>query len=54
MKDKKRTVAIAVVAILGCAALLYLSGMLGQLLTNYAAWMRADGLGGEASMKPVS
>ena len=54
MKDKKRMVAIAAAVILGCAALFYLGGMLGQLLTNYEAWMRADGLGGEASMKPVS
>lgn len=54
MKDKKRTAAIAAAAILGCVAMLYLGGMLGQLLTNYAAWMQADGLGGEASMEPVS
>ena len=39
--------------ILGCAAFLYLGGMLGQLFTNYAAWMQADGLAGEAAIKPV-
>ena len=54
MKDKKRTAGIVIAAILGCAALLYLGGMLGQLLTNYAAWMQADGLSGEAGMEPVS
>lgn len=54
MKDKKRTAAIVIAAILGCAALLYLGGMLGQLLVNYAAWMQADGLSGQSSMEPVS
>lgn len=46
--------AIVIAAILGCAALLYLGGMLGQLLVNYAAWMQADGLSGQSSMEPVS
>lgn len=54
MKDKKRAAAIAAAVILGCAAFLYLGGMLGQLLRNYTAWMQADGLAGETVMKPVS
>lgn len=54
MKDKKRMAAIVIAAILGCAALLYLGGMLGQLFVNYAAWMQEDGLGGQSSMEPVS
>lgn len=54
MKDKKRMAAIIIAAILGCAALLYLGGMLGQLFVNYAAWMQADGLGGQSSMESVS
>lgn len=54
MKDKNRAAAIAAAVILGCAALLYLGGMLGQLLGNYAAWMQADGLSGQSSMEPVS
>lgn len=54
MKDKKRTAAIIAASILGCAALFYLGGMLGQLLNNYTAWMQADGLSGETSMEPVS
>lgn len=53
MTDKKRKAAIIAAVILGCAALLYLGGMLGQLLENYAAWMAADGLGGQTEMKPV-
>lgn len=54
MKDKKRMAAIVAAVILGCAALFYLGGMLGQLLGNYAAWMQADGLGGQYEMQPVS
>lgn len=54
MKDKKRAAAIAAAAILGCAALLYLGGMLGQLIGNYQVWLAADGLSGEIAMKPVS
>ncbi|MBV6370846.1 type IV secretory system conjugative DNA transfer family protein [Enterococcus faecium] len=54
MKDKKRTVGITMAVILGCTAFFYLGGMLGQLFSNYAAWMQADGLAGEAAMKPVS
>lgn len=54
MKDKPRIVAIAVAAILGCVALAYLGGMLGQLINNYAAWMLADGFDGQSVMQPVS
>lgn len=54
MKDKKRMAAIIAAVILGCAALFYLGGMLGQLLGNYAAWIQADGLGGQSEMQPVS
>lgn len=54
MKDKKRVAAIIAAAILGCAALVYLGGMLGQLISNYAAWMRADGFYGQSVMRPVS
>ena len=53
MADKKRKAAIIAAVILGCAALLYLGGMLGQLLENYTAWMAADGLGGQTEMEPV-
>lgn len=38
----------------GMHSVFYLGGMLGQLFSNYAAWMQADGLAGEAAMKPVS
>lgn len=54
MRDKKRTAAILAAVILGCAALLYLGGMLGQLMRNYSLWMKADGFGGQSMMQPVS
>lgn len=54
MRDKKRTAAILAAVILGCAALLYLGGMIGQLMRNYALWMKADGFGGQSMMQPVS
>ena len=53
MADKKRKAAIIAAVILGCAALLYLGGMLGQLLENYTAWMTADGFSGQTEMEPV-
>lgn len=54
MEDKKRTVAIIAAVILGVTALLYLGGMLGQLLANYALWMQKDGIAGQSVMEPVS
>lgn len=54
MKDKKRTAAIIVAVILGGAGLLYLGGMISQVLTNYAIWMSDGGITGQSMMKPVS
>ena len=54
MTDKKRTAAIILAAVLGCAALVYLGGMLSQLLTNYSLWLASDGMSGQTTMQPVS
>ena len=54
MSAKRRTILISELAILGCAAFLYLSGALGQLLNNYVLRMKADGISGQAMMQPVS
>lgn len=51
MNEKTRRVAIVVAAILGCAALLYLGGLLGQLFTNYNTWLSAGGMMGKAQMQ---
>ena len=51
MNEKSRRVAIIIAAILGCAALLYLGGLLGQLFGNYNEWLTAGGMMGKAEMK---
>ena len=48
MNEKSRRVAIIIAAILGCAALIYLGGLLGQLFTNYNIWLSAGGMMGKA------
>ena len=51
MNEKSRRVAIVVAAILGCVALLYLGGLLGQLFTNYNVWLSSGGMTGQVQMK---
>ncbi len=53
MDRKKRAMGIAIIVILGLAALMYLSGLLGQLLANYSIWLESGGISGESSMPPV-
>lgn len=54
MDSKKRTMGIAIIVILGLAALMYLSGLLGQLMANYSIWLESGGISGESSMPPVN
>ena len=54
MDRKKRAMGIAIIVILGLAALMYLSGLLGQLLANYSIWLESGGISGESSMPPVN
>ena len=54
MTDRNRKIAIIVAAVLGAAALLYLGGLFCQLLTNYDAWLNANGLTGQATMQPIN
>ena len=54
MDSKKRATGIAIIVILGLAALMYLSGLLGQLLANYSIWLESGGISGESSMPPVN
>lgn len=51
--DKKRAIAIIIASILGLAVLLYLGGVVGQLMSNYDAWMNAGGMTGQAAMGAV-
>ena len=41
MNKKQRKAAIIVASILGCGALFYLGGLLGQVFTNYTGWSPA-------------
>lgn len=52
MNERSRKIAIVIAAALGLFALLYLSGILGQLFTNYSIWMNTGGMWGEAQIKP--
>lgn len=50
VNDRKRKIAIIVASILGCGAILYLGGLLGQVFTNYDIWMDAGGMWGQAQI----
>ena len=54
MIKKTRVIGIAAAILLGLAALLYLGGLLGQLLENYSAWQQAGGMAGQAQIQPPS
>lgn len=47
MYVNKRRVAVIVSIVLAVTALLYLGGVLGQLLTNYESWLAKDGILGQ-------
>ena len=49
----KRRVAVAVSIALAVTALLYLGGVLGQLLKNYESWLAKDGILGQVQMERV-
>ena len=51
MIKKTRAIGIAAAVLLGLAALLYLGGLLGQLLENYQAWQQAGGMAGQAQIR---
>ncbi len=54
MDRKKRALGIAIIVILGLAALMYLSGLLGQLLANYSLWLESGGISGDTPMPALS
>ena len=51
MKKTIRIIGIAAAVLLGLAALLYLGGLLGQLLENYSAWQQAGGMAGQEEIQ---
>lgn len=50
--DKRKKVGMVISVILGIGGLLYLGGILGQVLANYQAWLGGNGISGEEVMKP--
>ena len=53
MNEKLRKAGIAAAAALGLAGLLYLGGMLGQMLENYETWQSCGGLAGQAVIAAI-
>ena len=51
MKKTIRIISIAAAVLLGLAALLYLGGLLGQLLENHSAWQQAGGIAGQEEIQ---
>lgn len=54
MYVNKRRVSVIISIVLAVMALLYLGGVLGQLLTNYESWLTKDGILGQVQMEPVN
>ena len=50
--DKRKKAGIILAVILGTGGLLYLGGILGQLIAGYRAWLGGNGMSGEIVMKP--
>lgn len=53
MKPKTRTIGIVIAVILALAALLYLGGLVCQLLTQYQVWLDSGGLSGKAQIGDI-
>ncbi len=54
MQDKKKLIIVIAAVILGLFALVYLGGILGQLLTNYAEWTEDGGMTGKVQMAGIN
>lgn len=54
MSGKKRIIVIVVASVAALLLILYLGGMLGQVLQNYAEWRENDGMAGKVQIKAVN
>ena len=54
IQDRKRFILTIGCVILALVMLLYISGLISQIASNYAEWMSADGLTENVTMKPPS
>ena len=48
--NRTRTIGIIIAVILGLATLLYLGGLVCQLLTEYQVWLASGGMQGQAQI----
>ena len=51
--NRTRTIGIIIAVILGLAALLYLGGLVCQLLTEYQIWLASGGMQGNAQIGDI-
>lgn len=54
MNHKQKALTVALIVIPGLTALMYLSGLLGQLLDNYNIWLEAGGISGEGTISSIN
>lgn len=52
-RNKKKIIIIAICAVLSVVALLYVCGIIGQVISNYAEWNENGGLTGGTTIRPV-
>lgn len=51
--NRTRTIGIIIAVILGLAALLYLGGLVCQMLTEYQVWLAEGGMQGQAQIGDI-
>lgn len=51
---KKRKIGIIIAVVLGSFMFMYLTGIVGQILSGYNAWMAQDGMSGNAIMPEIN
>ena len=54
MSGKKKIIVIVAASVAALLLILYLGGMLGQVLQNYAEWRENDGMAGKVQIKAVN
>lgn len=53
INHKLRFIILTMITILGFGMLIYLSGFLSQILSNYSLWFESGGIGSEAIINPI-
>jgi len=53
LNDRKKLIIVIIAAILGTGGIIYLSGIIGQVISNYTIWLSGGGINGQQTMKRV-